>query len=42
MTNLTNQAAIVTGDSSGIGEVIILRFAKDGAKVTTTGRTEAT
>lgn len=42
MANLTNQVAIVTGGSSGIGQAIALRFAKDGAKVIITGRTEAT
>lgn len=38
MANLTNQVAIVTGGSSGIGQAIALRFAKDGAKVIITGR----
>ena len=42
MANLTNQVAIVTGGSSGIGQAMALRFAKDGAKAIITGRTEAT
>lgn len=35
---LKDQVAIITGGTSGIGEVIAKRFAKEGAKVAIIGR----
>ena len=35
------KVAIVTGSSSGLGEVVALRLAKEGASVTLTGRDQA-
>lgn len=38
---LTGKVAVVTGAGSGIGEAIALRFAREGAFVTVTGRRKA-
>ena len=37
---LTNQTALITGGTSGIGEATALLFAREGAKVALTGRNE--
>jgi NAD(P)-dependent dehydrogenase (short-subunit alcohol dehydrogenase family) len=39
---LKNKVAIITGGSLGLGEATALLFAKEGAKVVITGRTEKT
>ena len=40
MTQLADKVAIVTGSSRGIGKVVALQLASDGAKVVVCGRTE--
>ncbi|UNT95570.1 SDR family NAD(P)-dependent oxidoreductase [Allobaculum mucilyticum] len=40
MHDQEGKVSVVTGGSSGIGEVIAKRFAKEGAKVLITGRHE--
>ncbi|RCN29096.1 hypothetical protein ANCCAN_25151 [Ancylostoma caninum] len=41
MSRFQDKVVIVTGSSSGIGAATALLFAKEGAKVTVTGRSEA-
>ncbi|HCP00889.1 MAG: hypothetical protein CL573_04565 [Alphaproteobacteria bacterium] len=39
LTNITNQVAVVTGGTAGMGEAAAIRFGAEGAKVVVIGRT---